>query len=492
MALVSFKRGLLKNLPATAADGVLYITTDEGGIYLGNGTEMKRLGDYVSVASIANLPTDHSKISKHALYYAEAENVLARSNGSKWIQINAAGLSEIDITGSGNAVTGATIEVNAITGARKLVLTKDEEFATSDDLDDAVDRIAAVERDIAALGGSGSGSIQSQIDAIVGGATADYNTLKKLEDKVKAAQKAADDAQADADTNASDISDLNTAVTNLGNTVSQNKQACEQAMTDLVAGETEYTTLKKIGDKFRAHDTQYNTLEGRVSEAETAIGENAEAITKNAQDIAKLDKDVTDRITTAIAEIVNADGDQDHFDTLKDIATWLQDHETDAIGMQNAISTNADDIDDLQGAMSQAQQDIFANYNTLNNKIDTTKSDLVNGATNKGDTLKKLEDRLATAESTLNTHGNDISNLQTDLSELSGDVGELAQTVSSNNSAVNKKIDDAVADLQGKIDTANSNIQINANNIATNADDIADLTAVVATHTAALTWGSFN
>lgn len=94
---VKFKQGLLANLPILAngtgaTEGTIYMTTDEGGIYLGlAGGEFKRMGDFIMVDNIAalnTLATTQENISQHALYYAKAENVLCRYDGTKFEQIN--------------------------------------------------------------------------------------------------------------------------------------------------------------------------------------------------------------------------------------------------------------------------------------------------------------------------------------------------------------------------------------------------------------------
>lgn len=83
--MIKFYRGLVANLPATGVNGALYITTDEGAIYYGTGTGMKRLGDFIQVANVAALP---EKAHESCLYYCVAENILAKWNGSEWKQIN--------------------------------------------------------------------------------------------------------------------------------------------------------------------------------------------------------------------------------------------------------------------------------------------------------------------------------------------------------------------------------------------------------------------
>ena len=83
--MIKFYKGLVGSLPAQGANGALYITTDEGAIYLGTGTGMKRLGDFVQVESVASLPTE---AHESCLYYCVAENILAKWNGTEWKQIN--------------------------------------------------------------------------------------------------------------------------------------------------------------------------------------------------------------------------------------------------------------------------------------------------------------------------------------------------------------------------------------------------------------------
>ncbi len=83
--MIKFFKGLEASLPASGVNGALYITTDEGAIYLGTGTGMKRLGDFVQVANVASLP---AKAHESCLYYCVAENILAKWNGTEWKQIN--------------------------------------------------------------------------------------------------------------------------------------------------------------------------------------------------------------------------------------------------------------------------------------------------------------------------------------------------------------------------------------------------------------------
>ena len=88
MANVLFKKGLLAGLKdAPIKEGTIYVTTDERAMYLDVDASTRiRLGDFIEVANIDALPSTGANAS--ALYYASSENVLAKWNGTKWVQIN--------------------------------------------------------------------------------------------------------------------------------------------------------------------------------------------------------------------------------------------------------------------------------------------------------------------------------------------------------------------------------------------------------------------
>ena len=88
MANVLFKKGLLAGLKdAPIKEGTIYVTTDERAMYLDVDASTRiRLGDFIEVDNIAALPSTGANAS--ALYYASAENVLAKWSGSAWVQIN--------------------------------------------------------------------------------------------------------------------------------------------------------------------------------------------------------------------------------------------------------------------------------------------------------------------------------------------------------------------------------------------------------------------
>ena len=84
--MIKFLRGNVKDLPLTATAGALYFTKDEG-VYLGlEDGSYHRYGDFITVSDVASLPD--AGAHQNCMYYCVSENILAKWNGSEWIQIN--------------------------------------------------------------------------------------------------------------------------------------------------------------------------------------------------------------------------------------------------------------------------------------------------------------------------------------------------------------------------------------------------------------------
>ena len=124
MANVIFKRGLQKNLPAQAEDGVFYLTTDTNRLYVGDGTNKKLLNQTVqivpSISDLTSLTTTWgADASQHIndFYYVSGLNILAVYTGSGedggWKQINPDHNTTIDSVDVSASVANetATVEV---------------------------------------------------------------------------------------------------------------------------------------------------------------------------------------------------------------------------------------------------------------------------------------------------------------------------------------------------------------------------------------------
>jgi len=135
MAIVAFKKGLLANLPGTYTEGTFYVTTDERALYLDiDGSTRVRIGDFQEFANLDALQANTNP-STTALYYITDLNVLAKWNGTSYVQINLdTGATSIEVTGDGNAVTVAAYDA----GSRKITLTKGATYTTTEDVAGAI------------------------------------------------------------------------------------------------------------------------------------------------------------------------------------------------------------------------------------------------------------------------------------------------------------------------------------------------------------------
>lgn len=95
MANITFKRGLAKNLPTSATDGVFYLTTDSHRLYVGQGTSLVELNRYIlEIADTDALPV---KPHEGDFVWVKAGNMLLvctdpnnTSSLHRWTQINPA------------------------------------------------------------------------------------------------------------------------------------------------------------------------------------------------------------------------------------------------------------------------------------------------------------------------------------------------------------------------------------------------------------------
>ena len=209
--MIKFYRGLVGNLPETGVNGALYITTDEGAIYYGTGTGMKRLGDFVQVANVEALP---EKAHESCLYYCVAENILAKWNGTEWKQINKQPTAEelkgllglgsmayLSEVAEANLNSDLAAKINAASGAQHSHANKallDTYTQTEADLADAVAKKHAHTFNETELNKIVEGDV-----AKWNGVAADHLTSEDktaLENAIKEAKKAGTDANTNIET----------------------------------------------------------------------------------------------------------------------------------------------------------------------------------------------------------------------------------------------------------------------------------------------------
>lgn len=313
MSTVSFKKGLLANLPATHTAGTFYVTTDERAMYLDVDASTRiRLGDFQEFATVDALKANANP-NTSALYYISDINCLAKWNGSEYVQINKdTGMTSVEVTGEGNAITAAAYDASG----RKLTLTKGATYMTAADVDSKISTA------VGTLGNDAEGhayaNVKAYVDAKTSGIASDAaltalsgrvdtaegkitalenankeggavaNAIKNAQDAADAAQTAADNAKAAADTAQADVNTLKGKVGTIaeGKTVagliSDVQKAADDAQADADAAQADVNALKgkvgavpadktvvdMIGDVDTAYKAADTALAGRISTIE--------------------------------------------------------------------------------------------------------------------------------------------------------------------------------------------------------------------------------
>lgn len=190
MSMISFKKGLLANLPATKTAGTFYVTTDERAMYLDVDASTRiRLGDFQEFATVEAL-TANTNPNTTSLYYVSDINCLAKWNGSEYIQINRdTGMTSVEVSGEGNALTAAVYDA----AGRKLTLTKGATYMTAADVDGKISTA------VGSLGSDAEGNAYANVKAYVDAKTSGIATnaaLTELKDRVSTAEGEIDALQA--------------------------------------------------------------------------------------------------------------------------------------------------------------------------------------------------------------------------------------------------------------------------------------------------------
>ena len=177
-------------------------------------------------------------------------------------------------------------------------------------------------------------------------------------DATNTVAKAIIDAQNTAQTNAIDHADDNKVdKTNIYNDLDYvpAQDATDDKVLDARQGKALKDLIDSMDTAYKAADT---ALDGRVSDVEDAIDTlNGDASTEGS---------VLNTVNTQIAAVVAEAPEA--FDTLKEIADWIDGHSTDALEMQQDISDNADAITALQNTVGDENSGLVATANTALSK----------------------------------------------------------------------------------------------------------------------------
>lgn len=538
--MVKFQQGLLANLSKQAiANGTLWFTTDEGAIYLDTEGKRVRFGDYVTVDSITDLPAA-GHAYETALYYAKAENVLARwdSGSNKWVQLNAAGLTQIKREGdAGNVITGLKVTTDATTGAKVLTYTA-ANMATASEVSTLKSSVETL------VGGENvSGSVANQIkvakETIIGsdsdasGAATINGALKAAaaaKAAADAAQGTANTAKSQAETNKNDISGLKSSVGQNATDITELKTqvgtgtvdsriatakgevlgtASDDASKNTVYGAkaaaaAAQATANAANSQAGTNKTDISKLTSRVSQNETNIGTLQTDVS-----VLKGDKTTQGSVAYQIAQVVaNA---PENFDTLKEIADWITNDKTGAASLNSRLTavetTNSNQdsaIEALEGEDTKIRQEFAAADTALETKLVGTAGE---GYKTLGDLETKIKANAtaaATAQSTadtakskaetnagkINTLESAVEDHTTSITNLTKNLGDLTTTVTDMDAAYKAADEKLKTDLvngetsYNTFKKAGDAIRANASAISGNAAEISDIKTQ-------LTWGTF-
>lgn len=379
--MIKFLRGNVADLPQTATAGALYFTKDEG-VYLGleNGS-YHRYGDFITVSDVASLP--EAGAHQNCMYYCVAENILAKWDGSTWVQINkqktlaelggvAQSVYNTKMAALEKADSDNATAIDGVDARLQAAEEKLKSVATTEGLGELTDRVSTAEGEIdalqAAIGVDGSVTLaiadakkagtDAQAAADAAQATANSKTtMAEVEAKnyatkteaqgyadakdsaIAAAKKAGDDAQADVD-----------ALEIKVGTVPENKTVVQMIADAQAAATYDDTALKgrvsniekdylKAADKTELSnaisgiDTAYkaadNALSNRVKAIEDDYLKNADK-TELANSIADVKSDVDTFLDAA-----NIGGEA--IDTLKEIQEYISSDGAAAAAMTSKI-----------------------------------------------------------------------------------------------------------------------------------------------------------
>ena len=392
--MIKFLRGNVASLPKTATEGALYFTKDEG-VYLGLADgSYHRYGDFIQVNAVADLPTAGAHVN--CMYYCVAENILAKWDGKKWVQINKqktlaelGGVAKSDYDTKMTALEKADRDnATAISNLSTLVGTipegagadtviayinkKTDGIATSGNLEALASRVTAAESDIdnlqAAIGEGGSVTVaiadakKAGTDAATAAATAqatadskttmaeveakNYATKTEAQDYANAKDAAISAAKAAADAAQADVDALEVKV----GTVPENKTVVQMIAEAQAAATYDDTALKNRvatieGDYLKAADK--TELSNAIS-AEKTRAEGIEGGLRTDIDAIKADYLKKADKTELANSIADVKSDVDTFlaaaniggeaiDTLKEIQDYISADGTAAAEMTNKI-----------------------------------------------------------------------------------------------------------------------------------------------------------
>lgn len=399
--MIKFLRGNVKDLPLTATAGALYFTKDEG-VYLGlEDGSYHRYGDFITVSDVASLPD--AGAHQNCMYYCVSENILAKWNGSEWIQINKqktlaelggvaksvyeakiANLEQAD-TNNATAISDLETYVGTIpdtataTNIVAYVQEKTSGIATDTALTELTGRVAAAETDI------------DNLQAAIGEGGSVTNAIADAKKAGTDAQAAADAAQATANSK-----------TTMAEVEAKNYATKAEAQGYADAKDSAISAAQTAADSAQSDVDALEAKVGTVPDGKTIVQMIADAQTAATYD----DTALAGRVSTI-------EGDYLKTADKTELSNAIGAEKTRAEGIESGLRT---DVDAIKADYLKA-----ADKTELANSINDVKSDV--------DTFLAAADIGGEAIDTLKEIQNYISSDGTAAAEMTSKIGALETTV---------------------------------------------------------------
>ena len=373
MANLLFKRGSYndfktKVLGGKAVDGALYLTEDEGSLYVGksDGSVLRVQGTVHQYADLKEFGASVTPpYSTDVIYFIANKNALIRWNGSTWVQLNTtADAAAAEIARLEGRI--ATNE-NSISGLNTAVGKNTSDIASHAGL------LSGLRTDVDAK------ATQAAHDALAGKVTTAEGKITANEKAIetKADKTTVENLTTAVGNNTTNISNLTTNLNNLTETVATKATKTEH---DELAGRVTQNE-KDIATKAAQGDL--NSAVGRIESLETNAGTVATQIQgiNTALDTKAAQADLTalaDKVTTAEGEIDDLQANI----VLKAAQADLEELSETVSGHTTALGTHGTTLEAHGKSITKNAGDIATINTTLANKADKSTVETLTGTVN--------------------------------------------------------------------------------------------------------------
>ena len=428
MALLKFLKGNYSSLNTKAiTEGQVLICGDTGEMFVDVAADKRvKIGDFVVVSTVEALEAlDATSVPTSRLYYVEDGNILARSNGAGWVQINKqktlaelGGVSATTYaTDKAALVQADTNNATAISDLETYVGTFTHETAKT-----VVEYINAKTDGVATSGnlealGTRVTAAEGKLETLTGADTVEGSVAKALKD-AKAYTDEKDTAMdARMDTVEGSITTLNGeegvagSVKAIAKSYADGKDAAIQA-------------AQSAADAAQADVNALENKVGTVADGKTVVGLISDAQTQ-------ANKGVADAATAKSA----ADAAQADVDSLEGKVGTVPADKTVVQMISDAQAAATYDDTALKGRVA-ANETAIATLNgtgegSVSKQVADAVAQIVADAPEAYDTLKEISDWISSHASDASAMNSQINTNKTDIANLTALVGTLPETATS-------------------------------------------------------------